>query len=466
MLVFIYGLFVIGSAIYFFLTWNHKHWAKRGIPFAEPSVLYGNFPSTLTQKRNIAYEHDEFYNQFKDRYNFVGCFSLRQPQYFILDAGVARDILISKFKNFHDNEFSDMIDKIKAMYPVIDDVCESLKKFIQRGKHSAINARDLCENFTTDVVSSCIYGADARALSGEKAPIREMGKKLFGTTPKIVIYFLAVQFIPSITKFVKIGFVPKNVEKFFVKLTKDAIDLRRKSNITREDYLTYLLELQAKKGISELSMASHAISFFLDGFITSSVVLSFTFYELAKSKRVQDKLRTEIRETIAKHGRITFEIAQEMPYLEQVVSENLRLNPPLSFINKKCTETCELPLTETKSATIEEGYGIILPVRSIQRDSRYYENPNDFIPERFAPEKGGTKVYKDKGCYMPFGDGPRICLGMRFAHTQMKAAIIAIVKDFEISLDPKTSPNGELDPKDFIPDIIGGIWLRFKEIKE
>uniref|UniRef100_A0A1L8E4B8 Putative cytochrome n=1 Tax=Nyssomyia neivai TaxID=330878 RepID=A0A1L8E4B8_9DIPT len=499
MLVLLYGLFIFGSAIYFFLTWNNKHWEKRGLPFVEPNLFSGNFPSLLTQKRNIAYDYEDLYNKFKGKFSVAGIFSMRQPQYFITDADVAKDILISKFKNFHDNEFADMIDKkkdpifgnnpfmlkgqewkekraeitpaftqlrLKAMYPVIDDVGNRLKKFLLREKHQAIDARDLAENFTTDVVSSCIFGADAGALSGNKSPIKEMGKNILGFTPKIIIYFILSQVIPSLKKYVKIGFVPKHVEEFFVKLTKDAIVLRNKSSTIRDDYLTYLLELRAKKNLSDTQMTSHAISFFTDGFITSSVVLAFALYELARSKDAQYKLRKEIRETIEKHGQITFELVQDMPYLEQVMSENLRLNPPLAFITKVCTESCELPLTENKMVPVEKGYNVILPMRSIQRDPRYFEKPEEFIPERFAPEKGGTKIYKDKGAFLAFGDGPRICLGMRFAQTQIKVAIAAIVQNFEVTLDPRTAINPVLHPKEVIPTIIGGIWLRFKELKE
>uniref|UniRef100_A0A1B0D380 Cytochrome P450 n=1 Tax=Phlebotomus papatasi TaxID=29031 RepID=A0A1B0D380_PHLPP len=355
--------------------------------------------------------------------------------------------------------------RIKAMYPVIEDVCERMKKYIIKENKQAIECREMSAKFTTDVVSSCIFGVDAGSFAGGNAPIREMGKRILNFSPRLMLYFLLVQLVPAFKKFFKISLVEKVVETFFVGIMKDAIDLRKRNKIDRTDYLHYLLELQERKKLTELDMVAHAITFFLDGFETSSIVLSFTLYELAKNKDVQDKLRSEIRETIKKHGEITFDVVHEMPYLEQVVAESLRLHPPAFFMSKTCTESCELPIRGTKLETIEEGYYVVIPIYSIHRDSRYYEDPDTFNPERFAPEKGGTKIYKEKGCYIPFSDGPRICLGMRFAQTQLKLAIVSLVKSFEITVDEKTPKEIILNPKDIIPTILGGVWLQFNEIK-
>uniref|UniRef100_A0A1B0CV55 Cytochrome n=1 Tax=Lutzomyia longipalpis TaxID=7200 RepID=A0A1B0CV55_LUTLO len=352
------------------------------------------------------------------------------------------------------------------MYPIMDEMCERLQKFILREKHEAIEARNMCANYTTEVLSSCIFGADAGALLDKKSPIREMGRKLLGFTPTIALYFFVIQLIPSLRKFIKIGLVPWNGWKFFVNLMEDSIQMRKGGRELREDYLSYLIELQAKKDLTTHRIMAHAMAFFVCGFETSSVVLSFALYQLAKNADIQEKLRNEIRKIVEKNGKLSYSVIQEMPYLEQVLCETHRLHPVFPILAKLCTESCEMPLTEHKTVTIEKGYSVILPLHSIHRDSRYYENPETFNPERFSPENGGSKVYRDRGCYLPFGDGPRICPGMRFAQTQIKAAIVAIVKDFEVKLDARTSLEPMLNPEEIIPTIIGGIWLRFTECRE
>jgi cytochrome P450 len=75
-----------------------------------------------------------------------------------------------------------------------------------------------------------------------------------------------------------------------------------------------------------------------------------------------------------------------------------------------------------------------------------------------------VKAFKDKGVLLPFGDGPRICLGQRFALMQSKAAIAQIVRNFEISVNEKTQNPLVLDPKEFINVKIGKIWLDFKAL--
>uniref|UniRef100_A0A1L8E4E5 Putative cytochrome n=1 Tax=Nyssomyia neivai TaxID=330878 RepID=A0A1L8E4E5_9DIPT len=498
MMVIFYIVCSIVTGIYFFLKWNYNHWEKRGIPSPEPGLLVGNFPGAVTQKNHIIYEMQKIYEEYKERYSFIGIYNMRTPQLMVTDAAIAKDILINKFKNFHDNEFADMTDKerdpvfgrnpfllkgeewkqkraeitpaftqlrIKATYPVMEDVYGRMKKYILKENSQAIEARELAAKFTTDVVSSCIFGIDAGSFVDEKPEIREMGRRLTEFTPKIIFYFLLVQLIPSIRNVAKLSFSDKISEKFFINIMRDAIDLRQKSKNDRADYLHYLLELREKKNLTDVDLVGHAITFFVDGFETSSIVLSFALYELAKYPETQKKLRQEIRDVIQKHGDISFEVIHEMPYLEMVVSETLRLHPPGPFVSKRCTETCELQMAENQMKTIEKGTPVVIPIYNIHRDARYFEDPEKFIPERFAPERGGTKVYRENGSYLPFGDGPRICLGMRFAQAQLRAAIVSIVKDFELTVDSKTSENLLLNPSQLLPSVLGGVWLQFKEIK-
>ncbi|XP_055692159.1 probable cytochrome P450 28d1 [Lutzomyia longipalpis] len=497
MLLLLYILFVIGSGIYFFLTWNYKHWEKRGIPSPEPKILCGNLQGAVFGKKHVVYDFDQIYKNYKDQYSFVGIYSMRQPQYLITDARTAKDILITKFKNFHDNEFADMSDKkkdpifvshpfmlkgqewkekrnemtpafthlrIKTMYPIFQDTAEHLKMAFLRANGGTIDGYETCAHYAIDVVSNCIFGTDAGALSGGKAPILDMARKVVFSS-RLMLYFIVVQLFPSLKKFYKFSVVGKGVEEFFHNVMKDAINLRKKNKNNRKDHLNYLLDLRAKKNLSDFDMVCHVIAFIVDGIDQTSTVITLALYQLGKNKDIQIKLRKEIRETIEQHEEITFDVVQEMLYLEQVVSETLRLHPAGVFLSKLCTETCELPLNSSKMGIFEEGYSVIIPIYSIHRDPRYYEDPEKFIPERFAPEKGGTKVYKDKGAFLPFSDGPRMCLGMKFAQAQLKAAIFAVVKDLEIDVDPRTSDTLELNPVELIPTVLGGIWLKFKEIK-
>lgn len=147
-----------------------------------------------------------------------------------------------------------------------------------------------------------------------------MGSSILDSSGSMMIYFLLATFFPIVKRFWKRPFVPKKTENFFVKLTMDAIKMRSDGKNQREDFINFVLHLRNKKNLSDIEVAAHAITFFLDGFETSSVALSFTMYYLAKNKRIQDKLRKEIKENVGSDGRISFEKITEMTYLEQVLN--------------------------------------------------------------------------------------------------------------------------------------------------
>lgn len=120
--------------------------------------------------------------------------------------------------------------------------------------------------------------------------------------------------------------VEKKIENFFTKLMNDAIKLRIDSKVERDDYLNYLLELQKKKSLQPIDMAAHTLTFFVDGYETSSGVISHVLHHLARNSTIQKTLRTEINESAAKNGGITFDGINEMEYLDQVVHGNIQKN--------------------------------------------------------------------------------------------------------------------------------------------
>ena len=141
------------------------------------------------------------------------------------------------------------------------------------------------------------------------------------------------------------------------------------------------------------------------------------------------------------------------------------MHPILSVLAKLCTETTELVSSKDKKVQVEKGTTVIIPIAGISLDERHYPEPNKFDPERFSPENGGTKSYKEKCVYIPFGEGPRQCLGMRFGLAQVKRGIVEIVRKYEISVNEKTKEPLMIDPNVFLISPVGGMWLDFKEVK-
>ena len=183
--------------------------------------------------------------------------------------------------------------------------------------------------------------------------------------------------------------------------------------------------------------------------------------QLARNKHVQDKLRVEINRNCDKDGKINFEVLNELPYLDQVWNETLRMHSPAAFISRICTEAVTLEF-EGQKASIEKGINVYIPLHQLHYDPEFYDEPETFKPERFDPENGGTKAFRDKGVFLPFGDGPRMCLGMKFAQLQSKAAITSVIRNFELFVHSKTAEKLIIDPVEFINVKVGGLWLDFK----
>lgn len=163
-----------------------------------------------------------------------------------------------------------------------------------------------------------------------------------------------------------------------------------------------------------------------------------------------------------------------------IILETLRLHPAGLFLTRNCTENCTLisPYNEKEAISIEKGLPIILPLYGLHMDPKYFSKPDVFDPERFAPENRSKII---RGSYLPFGDGPRICigkykgtflklilqhvyfLGQRFGLIQMKLGLINILKEFKVVPNQKTKTPLEIDPLYFITSAKGGLWVDFVE---
>lgn len=128
-----------------------------------------------------------------------------------------------------------------------------------------------------------------------------------------------------------------------------------------------------------------------------------------------------------------------------------------------CTEAVEIDLPKDKKLRFDKNSVILFPVWSIHLDSEYYPNPKMFDPDRFSPENGGVQSFIDRGVFLRFGIGPRMCPGNNFAAAQSKLAIAALVKNFAISVNPKTPQEFVIDPRAIIVSI-SDCFLDFKEI--
>jgi cytochrome P450 len=157
--------------------------------------------------------------------------------------------------------------QIKALFPLVDEVLKRFTKHISdevaKNHKEAFDAREICAKFTTDVVSSCIFDADAQSFTKDEPEIREVAKKLFQFPGWVTFWFIMYSFFPVILKIYKVKIISKEIEDFFSNLMLQAVEQREKHPVNRDDYLAYLISLRNKKQFSELDMAAHGVTFFI-----------------------------------------------------------------------------------------------------------------------------------------------------------------------------------------------------------
>lgn len=175
------------------------------------------------------------------------------------------------------------------------------------------------------------------------------------------------------------------------------------------------------------------------GYETSSSTISYCLYELAKNPEIQRKVQKEI-DGVLKNGKFTYESLHELKYLECCIDEALRKYPIVPVLMRECTEEYKIPDSDL---VIPKGMGLMIPVLGFQRDPEIYEDPMKFKPERFLNSSNGSEGTKGL-FYLPFGDGPRNCIGMRLGKVTTKLGLAIVLSKYIIEFCDKSMADSEL----------------------
>uniref|UniRef100_T1H1J0 Cytochrome P450 n=1 Tax=Megaselia scalaris TaxID=36166 RepID=T1H1J0_MEGSC len=449
-----------------YLSWNYNYWKKRGVNGPRPVLVFGNFPKTGRGEAHMIYEIDKYYQSSE---KFIGLFWARTPQLLLLDPKLIKDILITNFKAFHDNDSSHWpiknVDrmavsnpfmvagdawkdkrievvsgitsaKLKTSYPIMKNAATKLSNYLKENlnKTSELEAKNFSQKFTGEIIGDFLWGIEAGAFTSpdDDCPI-----------------VLSAQ----------------DTDKFFLNIQKEAMAMRLNSKHKRGDMLDHLLQIQEKKHISTVDITGHSLTVVLDGFESSGLILSQTLLFLSRNIGAQQKLRQEIMAHLDDSGFLSFEDLNDLPYLDQCVNESLRILPAVPILGKICTEPFEFENSNRKRVKINKGLISLIPIYSLHHDPDVYPDSESFIPERFDEENGGVKKYKESGHFMPFGDGPRICLGMKLTLVEIKTGVVEIIKNFELTCSDKTKPGNEAnDDTAYLLSFKGDIVLNMKVI--
>ena len=186
------------------------------------------------------------------------------------------------------------------------------------------------------------------------------------------------------------------------------------------------------------------------GFETSSSTMSFCLFELAKNPELQKKVQAEIDKVVKSNNQdvFSYEMYSDLKYLECCIDETLRKYPIIPIVFREAARDYKVPDTDI---TIPKGSPVFIPTMGFQRDPEIYENPLKFKPERFSNSSNGEG--KSEGVfYMPFGDGPRNCIGMRMGKLSTKVGLVVILSKYNLELVDKELIDKEVEfsPNQFV----------------
>jgi cytochrome P450 len=215
-----------------------------------------------------------------------------------------------------------------------------------------------------------------------------------------------------------------------------------------DDLLSRLMLAQHEDGtrMSDQQLRDEVMTLYLAGHETTALTLTWTWYLLAQHQRVEDKLASEWQQVLG--GRTpTADQLQQLPYTAAVISEAMRLFPPVYAIGREATADLELG-----SYQVKRGFTVLMSQWVNHRDPKYFPEPEEFRPERW---KNGYAKRIPKFAYYPFGGGQRMCVGSTFALIEAPIVLATVGQRYRFTVDPEAAigikPQITLEPANAIP---------------
>lgn len=479
--------------LYWYSTKNFDYWKKRGVIYSRPVPFFGTTLELLWKP---------FHEIEKERYfrlgTLYGHFEGNQPVLSVAEPKLLREIMVKEFSSISSRRFVNFrggntvadstlpalsgdawrrvrnivsptftTGKIKRMMSIVKDcaqgVVENFKRFSVNGK--PLDIKKMYGAFTMDVIASAAFSTKLDSLNDPENEFVKTAKNAFST--EFSWRFALFQLFPNLMKWLGVAFFPPEPMDFFKRVTLRIIKERTKTGQTRNDFLQLLMDTAKEippdqkqeeetndaltsnyqvdekglqplksssvKNLSEDEMVAQCVIFFLAGYDTTATALSFASYLLALHPEIQHKLFEELRNTVEEaKGELSYEAIQGMKYLDNVVAETLRMYPPVIRLER--VADTDLKLADT-GITIPKGMIVTIPNHALQNDPQFFPNPEVFDPDRFTTEE---RAKRDPYLYLPFGAGPRNCVGMRFALMEIKVCLVYIVANFKLQRCPQT----------------------------
>ncbi|XP_060065286.1 cytochrome P450 3A21-like [Ylistrum balloti] len=488
-----------------YMSWDYNIFKKMGLDGPKPSYILGNLG--LFMKEGAVKAEVDLCRKYGKMF---GTFEGKFPTLYIADPKLIKDVLVKDFNSFvNRRDFGQLDDpkmnesllalkddhwrfvrniitptfsgkKLREMSPLIRQAQDLLLKNLETmaNNNEDTNLKETFGAFTMDVIARTSFGLEINSQKDSNDPFIKHAKSF--SNSKIMGLLMAIyMFLPFLTHFRGLRTVlhliglnlTKNASNFFVSVTEAALKERRQNPGSHADFLELMAHAQAaneevtktedkttskfssRNALTDGEIRSQALVFFLAGYDTSSLTMTFVFYHLAIHPDICDRVIQEVDDNLGKEPP-NYDNIKTLTYTEMVIEETLRIFPPGFRIERVANQDVVIGNVKIPNDMI-----VNIPIGAIQMDPEYWTDPEKFDPERFTAE---AKAARDPYTYLPFGAGPRNCIGMRLALMEQKMCIAAVLQAFRPIRSAKTDCPPKLSKFGNMP-VEEGLWIKFEK---
>jgi cytochrome P450 len=212
------------------------------------------------------------------------------------------------------------------------------------------------------------------------------------------------------------------------------VQSRRAAAATGEDLLARMLRAsdpETERSLSDEHVADNIVSFLMAGYDTTALSLTWALYLVSQSPEWEERIRCEVNQVVGS-GPVTSDHVAGLTVVQQVLNESMRLYPTAPIIVRDILNDMEFDGVSVPAGTIG-----IIPIYAIHRHRSYWSDPDRFDPSRFSPDR---KSKPSRFQFMPFGAGPRICIGAAFAMLEATIMLATFVRAARFAVEPDFTP--------------------------
>ncbi|KAK2160067.1 hypothetical protein LSH36_141g09037 [Paralvinella palmiformis] len=476
---------------------------KYGIPGPRPIPGFGTFIQTMMHPKGVFGLDLDLKKRYKA--NVIG-----DPAMIFFDPEAVKQITVKDFNSFTDRRSTGVTEypvnqmitvlkgdewrnvrhqvsptfsgkKLRRMTALINRCAHHLTSNLEEVAKSGdvFECKEYAGAFTMDVIASTCFNIDVNSKNDRNNIFVRMTKRLFNFSifnPKLIIFLCFPFIVPYLSKLGFSVFDPKCIH-FFVDVFDKAVKYRQEHpDESPNDFLNMMLKAseshsdheadsdedalpetkhnnQCLRSLSTGEIIGQSLIFFFAGYETTANAVTLTIYNLAVNPDTQEKAYQEIMDIIPEGEDPGYDDLKKLKYLEMCLLETIRMYPPGPQFDRECVAD-----TEVKGIKVPKGMFVIVPVHALNNDPEVWPNPEQFDPERFTEE---AKKSRHPFQYIPFGIGPRVCIGQRLAIIEAKVALVHVLRSFKVLRCDKTQVPIKL--MKIRAEAVNGVWLKLEK---